>query len=117
MSSDDVALELLFSVCFLNSPEITVDHMGASVCLSPGKIFVPIISQNLSFFSYMGHMLEFVTSVGIVPSSESSSGALIRTYVCCYSYCSAWNFPWMIVGVVPIDFFKLFFIMIEWCCN
>lgn len=63
------------------------------------------------FFSYMGHMLEFVTSVGIVPSSESSSGALIRTYVCCYSYCSAWNFPWMIVGVVPIDFFLNYFLL------
>lgn len=50
MSSDGVTAELLFLVCFLNSPEMTVDNMGASVCLSPGKTFVPVISQNLFFF-------------------------------------------------------------------
>jgi len=47
MTSDGVTPELLFWVYFLNSPEMPV---GASVILSPGKTFVPVISQNYFFF-------------------------------------------------------------------
>lgn len=50
MSSDGVIPELLFWVCFLNSPEMTVDNVATSVHLSPGKTFVPVISQNYFFF-------------------------------------------------------------------
>lgn len=108
VSSDGVTAELLFLVCFLNSPGMTVDNMGASVCLSPGKTFVPVISQNL-FFSYIGHMLKIVTSKGSVPSSECSSGALIRTYACCYSSLLSVEFSLNGCGIGANNFFFKFY--------
>lgn len=107
MSSDGVSSELFFWVCFLNSPEMTVDNMGASVHLSPGKTFCQLFPRT-TFFSYIGHMLKVVTSKGIVPSSDCSYGVLICTYVCCYSSLLIMEFSLNDCGIGANGFFYFF---------
>lgn len=113
MRSDGVTPELLFGFVFFNSPEMTVDNVGASVHLSLGKTFVPVISQNYFIsFSYVGHMLEIVTSEGIVPGSDCSYGILIRTYACCYSSLLIMGFSLSDYGIGANRFYFLI-----WCRN
>lgn len=111
MISDGVSSELFFWVCFLNSPEMTVDNMGASVHLSPGKTFCQLFPRT-TFFSYIGHMLKVVTSKGIVPSSDCSYGVLICTYVCCYSSLLIMEFSLNDCGIGANKFFFYLFLCV-----
>lgn len=55
-------------------------------------------------------MFKIVTSKGIVPSSDCSSGVLICTYACCYSSLLITEFSLNDCGIGANRFLVLFFL-------
>lgn len=99
-----------FGFGFLNSPEMTVDNVGASVHLSLGQLLCQLFPRTaFFFFSYIGHMLEIVTSKGIVPSGDCSYGILIRTYAGCYSSLLIMGFSLNYCGIGANRFLLFYF--------